>query len=39
MSKPNEEQTIESRRWTAMQSMREIDTNSFIKIELPHIYK
>jgi len=36
LSRPSEEQTVENKRWTAMQSMREIDTNSFIKIELPY---
>ena len=35
LSKPSDDQSNENRMWTAMQSMREIDTNSFIKIGLP----
>ena len=35
LSKPSDENSEENKIWTAMQSMREIDTNSFIKIELP----
>ena len=36
LSKPADEQTIENKKWIVMQSMREIDTNSFIKIDLPY---
>jgi len=36
LSKPSDDQSDENRMWTTMQSMREIDTNSFIKIGLPY---
>ncbi len=36
LSKPSDDQSDENRMWIAMQSMREIDTNSFIKIGLPY---
>ena len=35
LSKPYDKHFNESDIWFVMQSMREIDTNSFIKIELP----
>jgi len=35
LNKPSEKDFNDDDVWTVMQSMREIDTNSFIKIELP----
>ena len=35
--KPAERNSQTDNKWTVMQSMREIDTNSFIKINLPKI--
>jgi hypothetical protein len=35
--KPSDEKAEENEKWRVMQSMREIDTNSFIRIDLPKI--
>ena len=35
--KPSDEKSEENENWKVMQSMREIDTKSFIRIELPKI--
>ena len=35
LSRPADENSEKNKMWTAMQSMREIDTNSFIRIDLP----
>ena len=35
LKKPDEKELNSNKHWTIMQSMREIDTNSFIRIDLP----
>ena len=38
LSKPSEEISDNNKLWKTMQSMREIDTNSFIRIDLPKTF-